>query len=149
MAEDGSCCLTPRAQRTGWIAPATFSLSFTSHCSLCVLQNLAIGAGAVGSLQLTYISKVLLGWGRGKASAPCFPLVLVAFPGEAMACPGSTPGWLLVLPELMNISWDELGLWEAGRDPTAQGLGLCSSSPVDQPGMGCKAGLQEEEELLC
>lgn len=104
MAGDGSCCLTPRAQRTGWIAPATFSLSFTSHCSLCVLQNLAIGAGAVGSLQLTYISKVLLGWGRGKASAPCFPLVLVAFPGEAMACPGSTPGWLLVLPELMNIS---------------------------------------------
>lgn len=100
VAEPGSCCLTPRAQSTGWIAPATFSLSFTSHCSFCVLQNLAIGAGAVGSLQLTYISKVMLGWGRGKVSAPGFPLVLVAFPGEAMACPGSTRGQVLVLPEL-------------------------------------------------
>lgn len=71
VAENGSCCLTPRAQKTGWIAPATFSLSFTPHCSFCVLQNLAIGAGAVGSLQLTYISKVMLGWGGGKVNAPC------------------------------------------------------------------------------
>lgn len=119
VAERGSCSLTPRAQRTGWIAPATFSLSFTSHCSFCVLQNLAIGAGAVGSLQLTYISKVMLGWGRGKLGAPCVPLVPVAFPGEAMASPGSTRGQVLVLPELVTFSWDEawVGLWGAGRDP--------------------------------
>lgn len=104
VAEDGSCCLTPRAQKTGWIAPATFSLSFTPHCSFCVLQNLAIGAGAVGSLQLTYISKVMLGWGGGKVNAPCFPFILAAFPGEAMACPGSTRGQVLVLPELVTIS---------------------------------------------
>lgn len=104
VAEDGSCCLTQRAQTTGWIALATFSLSFTSHCPCCVLQNLAIGAGAVGSLQLTYISKVMLGWGRGKVSAPCFPPILAAFPGEAIACPGSTQGQLLVLPGLVTIS---------------------------------------------
>lgn len=135
-AEHGSCSLTPRAQGTGWIVPATFSLSFTSHCSFCVLQNLAIGAGAVGSLQLTYISKVMLGWGRGKLSSPCVPLVPVAFPGEAMPSPGSTQGQVLVLPEL---SWDEawVGLWGAGRDP---GWGAR---------LGCKVGVQEEEELLC
>lgn len=135
-AEHGSCSLTPRAQGTGWIVPATFSLSFTSHCSFCVLQNLAIGAGAVGSLQLTYISKVMLGWGRGKLSSPCVPLVPVAFPGEAMPSPGSTQGQVLVLPEL---SWHEawVGLWGAGRDP---GWGAR---------LGCKVGVQEEEELLC
>ena len=61
---------------TASLASFAFSVSFSSHCSLNVLQNLAIGAGAVGSLQLTYISKVMSGWGRGKMNAPCRPLIL-------------------------------------------------------------------------
>lgn len=70
-----------------------FSLSLNSHCSFLVLQNLAIGAGAVGSLQLTYISKVMSGRGEGKRVLPVVPLP-VRLPLErrwlALAAPKAT-----------------------------------------------------------
>uniref|UniRef100_A0A8C0HKX6 Pleckstrin homology domain containing A2 n=1 Tax=Buteo japonicus TaxID=224669 RepID=A0A8C0HKX6_9AVES len=52
-----------------------FILDTQANCLLWYMdnpQNLAIGAGAVGSLQLTYISKVMSGWGGEKMNAPCF-----------------------------------------------------------------------------
>uniref|UniRef100_A0A8C0EYK5 Pleckstrin homology domain containing A2 n=1 Tax=Bubo bubo TaxID=30461 RepID=A0A8C0EYK5_BUBBB len=56
---------------TAWLA--SLALSFNAHCSLNVLQNLAIGAGAVGSLQLTYISKVSIATPKQKPKTPfCF-----------------------------------------------------------------------------
>lgn len=67
--------------------PLAFSLSFHSRCSFCFLQNLAIGAGAVGSLQLTYISKVRAG-GRGCPVPSPYPAVL---PGEVRSCPVPIP----------------------------------------------------------
>lgn len=54
--EGSGCCLCCRAQRHR--PAARLALPPPPRHSLNVLQNLAIGAGAVGSLQLTYISKV-------------------------------------------------------------------------------------------
>uniref|UniRef100_A0A8C0EWU1 Pleckstrin homology domain containing A2 n=1 Tax=Bubo bubo TaxID=30461 RepID=A0A8C0EWU1_BUBBB len=63
------CGYFPRL--TAWLA--SLALSFNAHCSLNVLQNLAIGAGAVGSLQLTYISKVSIATPKQKPKTPfCF-----------------------------------------------------------------------------
>lgn len=72
-----------------------FILDTQANCLLWYMdnpQNLAIGAGAVGSLQLTYISKVMSGWGGGKTNAPCCPCIRAAFPGEAAARPAPAMG---------------------------------------------------------
>lgn len=52
-------CVTPVTPTGSLARSAASSPSPNSRRSLNVLQNLAIGAGAVGSLQLTYISKVM------------------------------------------------------------------------------------------
>lgn len=76
------CCWTLGA----WLAPCLLPLVSLSLLVL-FLQNLAIGAGAVGSLQLTYISKVRAG-GQGCPVPSPYPAVL---PGEVRSCPVPIP----------------------------------------------------------
>ena len=93
------CCLTPVTLSDS--LTRLFCVLPVIKLPLLVLQNLAIGAGAVGSLQLTYISKVMSGWGGGKMKAPCCPLIRAAFPGEGWLIPAARsrparvvlPGW--------------------------------------------------------